>query len=197
MRVADLPVPSTAAARGALEVATEYCTPALLNHSLRSYVWAAAHAHACHLQLDHELLYVAALLHDIGLVAEFDNHSLAFEDAGGHIASVLTAGAGWDITRRARARKIIVEHMAPEQPNTDEESRVLWLATGYEISGAPLPMDTGFRAEVLDRYPRLDIASEFSTNLRDQAGRKPGCAAAHAVADDILTRIAANPLDAE
>lgn len=116
MRVADLPVPSTAAARGALEVATEYCTPALLNHSLRSYVWAAAHAHACHLQLDHELLYVAALLHDIGLVAEFDNHSLAFEDAGGHIASVLTAGAGWDITRRARARKIIVEHMRPNNP---------------------------------------------------------------------------------
>ncbi|WHU47235.1 HD domain-containing protein [Gordonia sp. L191] len=178
-------------------MATEYCTPALLNHSLRSYVWAAAHARASRLQLDHELLYVAALLHDIGLVAEFDNHSLAFEDAGGHIASVLTAGAGWTINRRARARRIIVEHMAPEQPNTDAESRALWLATGYEFSGAPLPMDTSFRAEVLRRYPRLDIASEFSTNLRDQTGRKPGCAAAHAVADDILTRIAANPLDAE
>src|SRR4051794_14610040 len=35
---------------------------------------------------DADLLYVAAMLHDIGLVAAFDSHTVDFEQAGGHVA---------------------------------------------------------------------------------------------------------------
>ncbi len=38
----DLVVPDTATAVAALEVASAYQSPALLNHSVRAYVWAAA-----------------------------------------------------------------------------------------------------------------------------------------------------------
>ena len=41
---------------------------------------------------DAELLYVAALMHDLGLVAAFDSHALPFEDVGGHVAWVLAPG---------------------------------------------------------------------------------------------------------
>jgi hypothetical protein len=37
MRLADLEVPATPPSRAALEVATAYCSPALLNHSVRAY----------------------------------------------------------------------------------------------------------------------------------------------------------------
>jgi hypothetical protein len=32
------------------------------------------------------------MLHDIGLVPEFDSHTVPFEDAGGHVARVFGAG---------------------------------------------------------------------------------------------------------
>jgi hypothetical protein len=34
------------------------------------------------------------MLHDIGLVKEFDSHTVPFEQAGGHVAWVFGAGAG-------------------------------------------------------------------------------------------------------
>lgn len=46
---------------------------------------------------------MSALLHDLGLTAPFDSHTLPFEEAGGHVARVLTAGLGWPKERRARA----------------------------------------------------------------------------------------------
>src|SRR5689334_21322716 len=68
MRLADIVIPDTPAARGSLEVATAYCSPALLNHSVRAYLWAAAYGAMNDIAFDAELLYVASMMHDIGLV---------------------------------------------------------------------------------------------------------------------------------
>lgn len=86
MNLEDVPLPDTSAAHAALGVAAAYCSPALLNHCLRSYVWAASYGTARGIGFDAELLYVSAMLHDIGLVKKFDNHTVAFEEAGGHIS---------------------------------------------------------------------------------------------------------------
>ena len=43
MKLDDLEIPATPACRAALEVATAYCSPALLNHSVRAYLWAAGY----------------------------------------------------------------------------------------------------------------------------------------------------------
>jgi hypothetical protein len=52
-----------------------------------------------------------------------------------------------------------------------------------------------FHAEVLARYPRLTLATEFAAAFEDQARRKPGCAAAAAVAAGVGARLAGNPLE--
>ena len=44
MRIADFTVPDTLAARGALELATQYQSPAITAHALRSWLWAEAFA---------------------------------------------------------------------------------------------------------------------------------------------------------
>src|SRR5690242_10417223 len=95
MRLADLTVPETAAAAAAREVAAAYCSPALFNHSVRAYLFGVVYARAKAIEIDHELLFVAAMLHDLGLVAPFDSHRVDFEYAGGHVAWVFCAGAGW------------------------------------------------------------------------------------------------------
>jgi len=194
----DLPKsPDTAPCRAALEVATEYCSPALLNHSLRSYIWAAAYAADQGIAFDDELLYVSAVVHDIGLVREFDNATIPFEDAGGHVAWVLTAGAGWPAARRTRAAEVIVRHMWAEvDVAADPEGFLLERATGLDISGRNADdFSAEFRSAVLRHYPRLDLAAEFAACFRDQAARKPESRAATMVSSGMDGRLAANPLE--
>jgi hypothetical protein len=82
MKLTDLEIPVTPACRAALDVATAYCSPALLNHSVRAYLWAAGYGFERGIAFDAELLYVSAMLHDLALVKEFDNHTLPFEGSG-------------------------------------------------------------------------------------------------------------------
>ncbi|MFD8529907.1 HD domain-containing protein [Streptosporangium canum] len=197
MRFADIVVPETSAARGALEVATAYCSPALRNHSVRAYLWAAAYAGMNGIAFDAELLYVSSMLHDIGLVKEFDSHTVPFEEAGGHLAWVFAAGAGWPVERRVRASEVIVRHMWDKVDLAeDPEGHLLELSTALDISGRrPEDFPAGLRAEVLERYPRLGIGEEFIACFRDQAGRKPDSLAAAFVRGGVADRIRANALD--
>lgn len=197
MRTSEITTPDTAAARAALEIATAYHTPSLLNHVQRSWLWAVGFAQTRTLEPDHELLYVAALLHDLGIVREFDNHTLAYEDAAGHVAIALTAGAGWASERRVRAHEVIVRHnWAEVDPAFDTEGHLLAIATALDIAGAhpdELPLD--FRREVLDRYPRMQLSAEFTACVTEQAARKPETAARRLVDGGVERKLRDNPLE--
>jgi HD domain-containing protein len=197
MRLEDIQWPQTPAAIAAREVSTTYHTPALANHCARSYVWAAAYADLHGVPHDQELLYVAAMLHDLGLVREFDSHEVAFEYAGGHVAWVFGAGAGWPVPRRVRLREVIVRHMWDEVDVTaDPEGHLLELATGLDVSGRnPDRWPAPLRDQVVAAIPRLSLPSEFVACFADQAARKPDSAAAAAVRSGMAERIEANVLD--
>lgn len=199
MTMDDLVIPDTRACRAALEVASAYCSPALLNHSVRAYLWAAAYASAHDIAFDPELLYVSAMFHDLGLVKEFDSHTVPFDEAGGHVAWVFAAGAGWPLERRVRASEVVVRHMWDEvDVAMDPEAHLLVYSTSLDISGRrPDALPADLRTEVLARYPRLGLGEEFLACFRDQAERKPDSSAAASVRQGIAARIAANPLDAD
>jgi len=189
--------PQTPAATAALAVATRFYTPALLNHCVRSYLWGTMYGAAHGITYDDELLYVSAMLHDIGLTDAFDSHRLPFEEAGGELAWVFGVAAGWPADRAARATEIIVLHMRGDiSAAADPESHILQVATSWEIVGRrPEKFPAEARAELLARYPRDGFGSEFLACFNDQAKRKPGSAAAASVANDVDGRIKANPLD--
>ncbi len=198
MRLTDVRAPDTLAARGALELARQYQSPAITAHALRSWLWAEAFARVDGIaEVDHELLYVAAVLHDIGTVAEFDNHTVSYEHAGGHVGVALTAGAGWLAERRTRVLEVIVRHNWPRvDPAMDAEGYLLDVATGLDISGARSDALPGsFVREVLAVYPRGRLAAEFGACVADQAARKPDTAARRLVDDGIVAKLAANPLE--
>ena len=198
MSLDDL-VPDTAAAATAREVAATFCTPALAAHCHRSYLWAARYAADRGIAHDAELLYVAAMVHDIGLVPVFDSATVPFEDAGGAVGWVFAAGAGWPVERRERVREVVVRHMwdAADVPvELDAEGHLLELATALDVSGRdPGGWPAGFRAEVLDRYPRDGFAEEFVGCFQQQAQRKPGSLAAEFVRGGFAGRVRTNPLD--
>lgn len=196
MQIVDIPVPATTAARGALEVVTRFSAAALVNHCVRSYLLAASRAALDGIEVDHELLYVASLLHDLGLEPAFDSHTRPFEEAGGQVAWVFAAGAGWSTVRRDACARIIVAHLRGADVADDPEGHLLDVATGLDISGQGAhhwPAD--LVAAIVAAFPRLDLGPRFTACFLDQAERKPGSAAGLAVASGLAQRLAANPLD--
>ncbi len=198
MRLADIAAPATDATRLADEVARKFASPALYGHSVRSYYWGAAYAAAHDAAFDAELLYVAALLHDLGLAAPFDSHEAPFEVAGGAVAWVFCAGAGWPAARRQRVSDVIVKHMWESvDVHEDPEGHLLEAGTSVDISGRGLPaIPIQLQREVAKIWPRGALATEFANCFDRQAARKPDSRAAAAVASGIRERLNANPLDA-
>jgi hypothetical protein len=197
MDLEELAPAPTAATRAAREVAEAFMSPSMLDHCERAYLWAAGHGREAGVGFDAELLYVAAMLHDLGLVDTFDSFTVPFELAGGNVAWVFGAGAGWPAERRSRLRDIIVEHMgATPAAETDPEGHLLNLATGFDIAGRNAELwPEELRRRVLDRNPRGDLAEEFACAFESQAERKPSSAAGRAVASGVRQRLAANPLE--
>jgi HD superfamily phosphodiesterase len=189
--------PPTLIGAAALRTAEKYYSPALLNHCLRSYAWALDYALRHDITFDAELLYVAALMHDFGLVREFDNHSLPFEEAGGHAAWIFGAGAGWPASRSMRASEIICRHMWDEvAADIDPEGHLLSEATSLDISGTNAEAwSLDLRTAVSKLLPRLDLSVEFVRCLEQQGLRKPLSAAARAINSGIEVRMTSNPLN--
>jgi hypothetical protein len=195
--VAGMQLPVGRAAEAARLVCAEHADVALYHHSLRSYFFGAAWARARALHFDRELFFVSAMLHDLALTPAFDSHALPFEEAGGHLARVFTAGLGWPPERRDRAAEVIVLHMrADVAPEADPESHLLQVGTSADVSGTGLDaFEPSFSEALVAAYPRLGFAESFLRLFRDQAERKPNCAAAGLLAGDWTDRTAANPLD--
>lgn len=198
MRAADFVRPDTPAARGALALATEYQSAAITAHAIRSWYWAEAFAVIEEIRdVDHELLYVAAILHDIGTVSEYDNVRISYEHAGGHVGVAVTAGAEWAPERRRRVLDVIVRHNWPSvDPRVDVEGHLLEVATGLDISGArPDALPQEFLREVLAAHPRGELAQEFGSCVIDQAERKPTSAARRLVDGGLIGKLQQNPLE--
>lgn len=197
VEVAGIHVPAGRAAESARGVCAEYADAALYHHSIRSYFFGAAWAEARGLDFDRELFFVAAMLHDLSLTPPFDSHTLPFENAGGHLARVFTAGLGWPDERRDRTAELIVLHMRPDvAPEVDAESRMLQVGTSADVSGKGLEAyEASFTDELVRAYPRLDFARSFVGMFQDQADRKPGCAASKVATEGWADRTLANPLD--
>lgn len=196
MQLTEVPVPATPSSQAAYDVLSRFSSAALVNHCVRSYLFAASRAALDGRTVDHELLYVASLLHDLGLEDVFDSHLLPFEEAGASVAWVFAAGCGWSTERCDHVAAAVVAHMQGADPAVDAEGHLLDLATGLDISGRGQehwPVD--LQREIVARYPRLDLATRFTACLVDQAGRKPASHAAQAVANGIAGRLADHPLD--
>ena len=197
MHLQDIAIPDTAAAVASDEVSRRYCSAALYAHSVRSYLWGVAYAEVEGLAFDEELFYVAAMLHDVGLTRPFDAHDMPFEEAGGQVAWVFGAGAGWPTARRIRVAEVIERHMWPSvDPADDVEGHLLEVSTGIDISGRGVDlMPEHLQLEVRTAWPRLDLGTEFAECLRVQAERKPSSRAADLVSGGLADKLRDHPLE--
>jgi hypothetical protein len=170
--------------------------PFLANHSFRSHFFALALADRDGVRFDEELLYVAALMHDVGLVEEFDT-GRCFEEDSADAAARLAEQEEWEAERRERLAEAIRLHVATDIALDDgPEAYLLWHSTGLDVGGHRHGELTAAELQaVLDAYPRLDFKEGFAGLVEDQAARKQGCWAERAVQAGLCARIDAAPFE--
>jgi len=166
----------------------------LVHHSIRSYSWAVALAAVDKVAFDHELLAVAAILHDVGLVPGYDTGA-CFEDDGARVAAAFARDRGWPEERCSALADVIRLHMAADVGSSwSPEAGLLWQSTGTDVGGYRLDEIAPDTVNaVLAAYPRLDFKAGFGRLFAGQAEAKPGCRAAAMQRDGIQSRIAVAP----
>lgn len=191
-----MPVPDSAFAQRAAELINDVAPPFLVNHSVRSYAWAVELAWHDTLEFDSEILYVSALLHDIGLVPAYDMGA-CFEIDGAVAAERFAIQQGQAPVRARAIYDVIALHMIETlPPDPAAEVVLLWDSTGVDVTGYRIgDVRPDSIPAVVAAYPRLDFKREFAALFADQAARKPACRVAEMASAGKLTAIEKAPFD--
>lgn len=191
-----MPVPDSVLARRARQLIADVATPWLVNHSVRCYAWAVELARHDRLQFDPEILYVSAMLHDIGLVSAYDLGG-CYEVDGAMTAKRLMGEAGQPEARAQAVYDVIALHNDETlPPDSASEVVLLWDSAGTDVTGHRFAdVRPGIIPGLLAAYPRADFKREFTALFVDQASRKPTCPAAEMAATGMLEEIAQAPFD--
>jgi HD domain len=190
--LAKLSVPDTAAAREAEDLCREASSESLANHCFRSFAWGVFLGVADGYTYDGEALYVASMLHDLGLTPAFDRGG-CFEDDGATAAREVLHRLGWDGARVDLVADAIRLHMHDITPGDSSEAHLLTFGTSADVSGRrALEIDARLRKAILAVYPRLGFKRHFSALFLDQATRKPSCVVHRYVHERGLLELIAN-----
>jgi HD superfamily phosphodiesterase len=171
--IADVAVPDTALAREAAELVRDVAGPLLYDHSSRVYLFGALQGHRRGLDFDAELLYVAALFHDLGLVAG-RRTDRRFELDGADEVRRFLLGHGVAPEQARIAWTAIALHTTPGIPeHMEPEIALVTAGVEYDVLGIgyhDLPAEA--RAAVVAAHPRPDfkqrILAAFTDGIRDR-----------------------------
>jgi len=191
-----MPMPDSGIVRRARELIADVEPAYLVNHSIRAYAWAVELALHDGVRFDPEILYVSAVLHDIGLMPAYDLGG-CFETDGAIAAERLMLEVGEAPARARAVYDVIEQHMLPAPPpGAQPESVLLNDSTGTDVTGYRFAnVRPRSVPVVLAAYPRLTFKRDFAAVFADQAARKPGCSVARMVATGKLDAIANAPFD--
>ncbi|WP_158887265.1 HD domain-containing protein [Amycolatopsis anabasis] len=177
-----LVVPDTELSHAAWEFVRRIETPVLANHSIRAYFFGRAQGERAGLRpgvdYDDELLFLGAVLHDVGLTEE-GNGSERFEVDGADLAVRFLLERGIDQERADVVWDAIALHTIPGIPNRKRpEIALMQSGTYLDVAGLGTgALPPGYAEAVHAAYPRLGIEAALSQAVVDQALAKPSKAA--------------------
>ncbi|MEV7238167.1 nuclear transport factor 2 family protein [Streptomyces sp. NPDC051020] len=174
----QLDLPDTSLTREAYAYVARATPVFVLHHSVRSYVFARAHAQGRGLRAgadyDDELLFVSCVLHDIGL-SEEGNGDQRFEVDGADTAAAFLRERGVEKRRIAIAWDAIALHTSDGiAARKGTEVALAQAGIGTDILGVRREsLPAGLADDVHTLLPRLDLAYALSDAIVTQAKAKP------------------------
>jgi hypothetical protein len=199
-RLGELPedalrAPDSPLAKAALELAAGLCSPMLLNHAVRTYHFGSILAARDRLRLDRELLYVASVLHDLGLTPEHEAEPGSFEWIGAKHARAFAIERGMDPQRADLLHDAIALHSSVGIASAREpEIAMVHYGAGVDLFGVRLdeipPLDL---QRLLEEWPRCGFKTDFPTCLERQVELKPDSHIAGAMGLGLAKRVRTAP----
>jgi hypothetical protein len=173
--IAGVQVPDSALAKEATELIRDTTNELIYHHSRRVFLFGTLQAHAQGLRPDLELLYVAALFHDTGLVAPYRSDDQRFELDGADQARAFLLHHGRPATEADTAWTAIALHTTPEVP-WKMAPEIAATTAGVETDVLGMRLDV-LGQDVLDAvtaaHPRPDFKRQILKAFTDGFKHRP------------------------
>lgn len=182
--IGGLTAPDSGLSRTGASLAESVHSKSMLHHVHRTWWFAEFLGHRRQLKYDREVVYLASVLHDLGLTKEFAADQ-RFEVDGANAASRILRGQGYADAKADLVWQAIALHssggiaglMAPEIALVHMGAHVDVMGLHYE------EVTPAFVDDVLQAYPRLGFKAAFQEALAEVARKKPHTAIGTGLAD--------------
>jgi hypothetical protein len=167
------PPPATALADDVSRL-LQQCDPVIVAHSERSYQFAVALAALDQVQLDQEVLYLGAVLHDVGLSPAADGDE-RFEVRGANVVRTILLDHGMATDRAANVWDVIAMHAStPLARHKSLETRYANRGIALDVRAVGSDaLSPEFVGAVFDRWPRRDFPAAFEALLAAEVQAHP------------------------
>jgi hypothetical protein len=161
--IAGVRIPETPATIEVTRLVEESTTPLLFHHSRRVFLFASIHARRSGLEVDPELLYVATMFHDVGLLTPFSNAEQRFEIDSADHAGAFLRDRGFSPRAIEVVWNAIALHTTPGIPGRmGAEVAATNLGVLTDAIGLGLDeMDSGLVDDIVAAHPRGDFKNDF------------------------------------
>lgn len=184
--IAGLPVPQDPVSAATWRWAQSSLPRYLLAHSVRSYCWGAQIAAWEGRTFDAQVLWTAALFHDVGLT-RIPRNTMCFEVEGAEIARRFLEGNGMTPAAADRAAIAIILHMQPAVTLSDGiEAVLLDRATAVDVRGVDYGVIERVRSGVVRKYPRGAFDRHFLRAIQREVAVRPTCQSARLLGEGNL-----------
>ncbi|WP_457584839.1 hypothetical protein [Ensifer canadensis] len=162
--LAGVVVPDTELVRGAFEYAQHVYEPYLLNHVIRSWLFAVSLASVQNVEHDSEVVALGTLLHDVTLNRSFRGPR-RFEVEGADVARSFALNAGVSISRAQLIWDSVALNSTPSI-GLYKEPEVALCTAGICLDVVGLQYDqisAVVRKAITDAYPRLGMKAKMTS----------------------------------
>jgi hypothetical protein len=161
--IAGVEIPDSAVARAATDLVREAADDLLFHHSRRVFLWGMLKGRRRGLEADPDLLYVGAMLHDVGLTEKFRTTGRRFEIDGAETARTFLLDHGCSEADARQVWYAIALHTTPGVPeHLAPEISLVTLGVETDVLGFDLDQITREEiAEVTAAHPRPDFKNRI------------------------------------
>jgi hypothetical protein len=173
--IAGVEIPEISTAAEATRFIQETTSPLLFHHSRRVFLFSSIHARTMGLEPDPELLYVAALFHDTGLLTPYSDAEQRFEIDGADHAGAFLVERGFSSRSIDIVWNAIALHTTPGIPGRlGPEIAATNLGVLTDAIGLGLDrFDPEVIEEITAAHPRGDFKNEFMQTFHEGLKHRP------------------------